>query len=96
MAKRVKVKLDSEGGVAAFLRGSEVAGMVRSSAERVAAAAGDGFVADTWISPTRGTSRKGYSNPPRVTGGVFAETYEAKRRSSRDNVLLRARDAGRT
>lgn len=95
MAKRVKVRLDSEGGLAAFLRGPEVAGMVRASGERIAAAAGAGFKADTWISPTRGTSRRGHSNPPRVVSGVTTETYEARRRNARDNILLRARDAGR-
>ena len=57
MAKRVRVKLD-EAGMGRFLAGSAVAGMVRSSGERVAAAAGEGFEADTWISPTRGTSRR--------------------------------------
>ena len=96
MAKRVKMDFDSEGGVAAFLRGSEVAGMVRSSGNRIAAAAGRGFEADTWISPTRGTSKRGYSNPPRVVSGVFPETDAARRKQSSDNVLQRARDAGRT
>ena len=96
MAKRVKVKLDSERGMAAFLRGPDVARMVRASGDRIAQRAGDGFEADTWISPTRGVSRRGYSNPPRVVSGVFAETYEAKRANSRDNTLLRSRDAGRT
>lgn len=95
MGKRVKMDFDSEGGLAAFLRGSEVAGMVRSSGNRIAAAAGRGFEADTWISPTRGTSRRGNSNPPRVVSGVAAETPDARRRQSRDNVLQRARDAGR-
>ena len=95
MAKRVKMDFDSEGGVAAFLRGPEVSGMVRSSGERVAAAAGDGFEADTWVSATRGVSRRGNSNPPRVVSGVAPETFKARRRNSRDNILLRARDAGR-
>lgn len=95
MAKKVKVELDSEGGMAAFLRGPEVAGMVRSSGNRIAAAAGPGFEADTWISPTRGTSRKGNSNPPRVVSGVFPETDAARQNQSRGNVLLRARGAGR-
>lgn len=94
MAKRVKVKLD-EGGMGRFLAGSAVAGMVRSSGERVAAAAGDGFEADTWVSATRGVSKRGNSNPPRVVSGVTPETFSARRRNSRDNVLLRARDAGR-
>ena len=94
MAKRVRVKLD-EGGMGRFLAGSAVAGMVRSSGERVAAAAGDGFEADTWVSATRGVSKRGYSNPPRVVSGVFPQTYDARRRNARDNILLRARDAGR-
>ena len=96
MAKPVKVKLDSERGMAAFLRGPEVRTMVRSSADRIAAAAGSGFETDTWISPTRGTSRRGYSNPPRAVAGVRAESFEARRDNSRNNTLLRSRDAGRT
>ena len=95
MATKVRVKLD-ENGVGQFLAGAEVRGMVRSSGERIAAAAGPGFEADTWISPTRGTSRLGYSNPPRAVSGVAPETWGARHRQSRDNVLLRARDAGRT
>lgn len=95
MGKRVKMDFDSEGGLAAFLRGSEVAGMVRSSGNRVAAAAGRGFEADTWISPSRGTSRRGNSNPPRVVSGVAPVTPDARIRQSRNNVILRARDAGR-
>ena len=94
MAKRVRVKLD-ENGVGQFLAGAEVRGMVRASGDRIAASAGTGFEADTWISPTRGTSRKGNSNPPRVVSGVAPETPDARRRQSRDNVLQRARDAGR-
>lgn len=93
MAKKVSVKLD-EGGMGAFLSGREVAGMVRSSADRIASAAGRGFEADTWISPSRGTSKRGNSNPPRVIGGVTAVTWGAARRNSKDNTLLRARDAG--
>lgn len=95
MAKKVSVKLDTEGGMAALLRGREVAGMVRSSADRIASAAGKGFEADTWISPSRGTSKRGNSNPPRAVGGVTAVTWGATRRNSKDNTLLRARDAGR-
>ena len=94
MAKKVSVKLD-EKGMGQFLAGAEVRCIVRSSGERIAAAAGQGFEADTWISPTRGTSRKGYSNPPRAVSGVAPETWGARHRQSRDNVLQRARDAGR-
>ena len=95
MAKRVRVKLD-ENGMGRMLAGSEVRAMVRASGDRIAASAGPGFEADTWISPTRGTSKRGYSNPPRVVSGVFPETDVARRKQSSDNVLQRARDAGRT
>ena len=94
MAKQVRVKLD-ENGMGQMLAGSEVRAMVRASGDRIAASAGPGFEADTWISPTRGTSKRGYSNPPRVVSGVFPETNAARRKQSSDNVLLRARDAGR-
>ena len=95
MAKRVRVKLD-ENGMGQMLAGSEVRAMVRASGDRIAASAGPGFEADTWISPTRGTSKRGYSNPPRAVSGVFPETDVARRKQSSDNVLQRARDAGRT
>ena len=95
MAKRVRVKLD-ENGMGQMLAGSEARAMVRASGDRIAASAGPGFEADTWISPTRGTSKRGYSNPPRVVSGVFPETDAARRKQSSDNVLQRARDAGRT
>lgn len=82
---RVKVKLDSKGGMAAFLRGSEVANMVRGEADRVARIAGPGFEADTWVSPTPGRRA-----PARVIAGVAATTIQARVRNARDHVLLRA------
>ena len=95
MAKRVRVKLD-ENGMGRMLAGSEVRAMVRASGDRIAASAGPGFEADTWVSPVRGRSKRGYSNPPRAVSGVFPETPAAHRRQMEDNVLQRARDAGRT
>lgn len=89
MAKRVRFKFDS-GGMGKFMRGSEMQSMVRASGDRVASAAGRGFEADTWISP-----EPGRSGQPRAVSGVKAETWSARRRQSRDNVLQRARDAGR-
>lgn len=85
-----KVKLDSA-GIGKFMRGPEVRAMVRSSGDRIAAAAGPGFEADTWIS-----SEPGRRGQPRAVSGVTAETFDARRRNARDNVLLRARDAGGT
>ncbi len=89
MARKALVKLDPK-GMGAFLRGSEVRRMVRSSGDRVASAAGPGFEADTWVSSDAG--RRGQ---PRAVSGVRATTWGAAHRNARDNVLLRARDAGR-
>lgn len=85
-----KFKPDSR-GIGAFMRGPEVQTMVRRSGDRVARAAGDGFEADTWISPAPGRTPE-----PRAVSGVKAETWSARYRQARDNVLQRARGAGAT
>lgn len=85
-----KVKLDRV-GMGQFMRGPEMRAMVRASGDRIANAAGAGFEADTWISP-----EPGRSGQPRAVSGVAPETFTARQRNARDNVLLRARDAGRT
>lgn len=84
-----RVKLD-RGAVGVFLRGPEVRRMVGTSAERIAARSGKGFASDVWISPDRGRSGE-----PRAVGGVKTDSFSARRRQSRDNILVRARDAGR-
>ena len=89
MASKPSVKLD-RGAVGALLRGPEVRRMVGSSAERIAARAGSGFAADVWISPDRGRSGE-----PRAVGGVRTDSFGARKRQSRENLLVRARDAGR-
>lgn len=89
MAKKASVKLD-RGAVGVFLRGPEARRMVGASAERIAARAGGGFVSDVWVSPDRGRSGE-----PRAVGGVKTDSFGARRRQSRDNILVRARDAGR-
>lgn len=94
MAKKVSVKLDQK-GMGQLLAGREVARMVRSSGDRIAARAGEGFEADTWISPSRGVSRRGNSNPPRVVSGVAPIDARARVKQARSNVLQRSRDAGR-
>lgn len=90
MAKKVQVKLDRK-GMGAFMRGPEMRAMVRASGERIADAAGEGISADTWIA-----SEPGRSGEPRAVSGVKADSWRGYQRQSRDNVILRARDAGRT
>ena len=89
MAKSVRVKLDRD-GMGALMRGSEMRGMVRKSGDRIATAAGAGIAADTWIAP-----EPGRSGQPRAVSGVQADSRKGYQRQRRDNVILRARDAGR-
>lgn len=94
MAKRIKVELDTWGGVGDFLSGREVGAMVRGEADRIAGIAGRGFEADTWIDFAPRRSGRGNVNPPRVVGGVTATSIEARARNARDQVLLRALRGG--
>ena len=64
-------------GMGELARGAVAQSLVRQHGERLAAAAGDGFVA----SYMQGKSRFG--------GIVYADTWSAKHRDRRDNVLVR-------
>ena len=64
-------------GMEELARGSVAQGLVKQHGERLAAAAGDGFVA----SYMQGKSRFG--------GIVYADTWSAKHRDRRNNVLVR-------
>lgn len=64
-------------GMEELARGAVAQSLVRQHGERLAAAAGDGFVA----SYMQGKSRFG--------GIVYADTWSAKHRDRRDNVLVR-------
>lgn len=84
MAKNARVKLLLP-GLNAVMKSQGVADELQRRGERIARAAGAGFSAETdqpqhrWIARTY----------------VKAETFEARAREARDNVLLRALDAGR-
>lgn len=60
-----------------ILRSAGVQSLVQSHGNRLAAAAGDGFVA----SYQQGRSRYG--------GIIFADTWSAKHRDRRENILVR-------
>ena len=64
-------------GMEELARGSVAQGLVKQHGERLAAAAGDGFVA----SYMQGKSRFG--------GIIYADTWSAKHRDRRNNVLVR-------
>lgn len=67
----------NRGGLRDLLRGQVAQNLVRRHTDQLAAAAGDGFV---------GSTRQGKS---RFRGIVFAESWSAKRREAKHNVLLR-------
>ena len=64
-------------GMGELARGAVAQSLVRQHGERLAAAAGDGFVA----SYMQGKSRFG--------GIVYADTWSAKHRDRRNNILVR-------
>jgi hypothetical protein len=77
----VTVKLNSA-GIAAFLKGPDVQQAMRTTAERVAARAGDGFRADTRVGKDR------------ARGYVLADSAAARRRQAREHVLERSVGGG--
>ncbi len=78
-------------GYAALLRGPELRADIQRRAEAVAAACGDGFVAEK-SSATRPLKTGQHR---RARSAVIAVTFAARRKNSRDNVLIRSLDAGR-
>lgn len=85
----MRFELDKQ-GVGEWMRGKEMRQMVRKSGDRIAARAGSGFEADTWIS-----SEPGRSGQPRAVSGVQTESYKAMARQRKYNILQRSIDAGR-
>lgn len=57
--------------------------LVEQSVEKIASAAGTGFVGDVRI------GKKG-----RPVGGVRADSYQARRRNAKENTLLKSMGAG--
>lgn len=68
---------------AEILQSPGVLADVRGRAERVAVAAGPGFEASSMIGRNR------------ARASVRADTFSARVRNSRDNILIRALEAGR-
>lgn len=82
MAKSVRVKLNVPEG-RKLLNSSEVYGDLRGRGNRIAAAAGPGFVARAAKGPDRGSVF------------IVADTAAARRAEAEDRALTRAIDAGR-
>ena len=75
---RVERVVMSRGGAASLLKSGEVAGLVRSHADRIAASAGQGYESDTWMGGSR------------VIASAFTATPRAMVDSAKNQTLLRA------
>lgn len=93
MAKQVRIVLNKR-NIGAFLRSSDVAGVLEGPANRIAARADSGIpggkTADTFHKVAIVQGRK-----DRVIALITAEGYEARKAESDDRNLTKALDAGR-
>lgn len=78
----VRIKLNRK-GVGELLKSPEVQADLKARAERIAAGAGEGFVADSEVGKVR------------ARAAVYTETQEAMKAESERKALTRAIDAGR-
>jgi hypothetical protein len=81
------IKFDSA-AMRALLSSPEIAGDIEERTSRIAAAAGEGFVARTEV-------KGGSSKLGRAMGYVTSTTFEARRAEAEDRALTRSIDAGR-
>ena len=83
MAEKVRLEINSE-GIQAVLKSPEVQELLRSKAERIAAAAGgDGFEVDARVGATR------------ARASVVTASKAARKAEAEDRALTKAIDAGR-
>jgi hypothetical protein len=89
MPKRVRL-VWNKNALTSLRTSKVVADDLSKRAERIASAAGDGFVANNpaWTGNENGKA-------PRYRTSVAAESFKAKKAQSKDNVLQRAMNAGR-
>lgn len=86
MARKIRLEMNRD-GFRAILTGPEVRGDIQARADRIAAAAGAGFEASSFVAR--------WGNSPRVIGVVRAADLEAARAEATDRSLTRSIDAGR-
>lgn len=79
---KIQVRMNSD-NVREYLRSESVEAMLRAKAEAIAAAAGDGFVAESMIGQNR------------ARASVRTDTVEAMRAEAESHLLSRAIEAGR-
>lgn len=82
MASKVKIELNSA-AVRSLLRSSEMLEDLRSRAQRIANAAGEGMEANAAVGPNR------------ARASVVTATFEARHREATRRALTSAIDAGR-
>lgn len=82
MAETIRIEVNSA-GIQALLKSDEVQDLLRSKAERIAAAAGEGFEVSSRIGATR------------ARASVITATRAARLAEATDRTLTSAIDAGR-
>lgn len=79
-----KFRVDvSDAGIQALLKSSEVQALLKEKADRIAAAAGPGMEASSWVGRTR------------ARASVITASGKARRAEATDRALTKALDAGR-
>ena len=82
MAEQIRIEVNSA-GIQAILKSEEVQSLLEAKAQRIAAAAGDGFEVSSRIGATR------------ARASVITATRAARKAEAVDRVLTAAIDAGR-
>lgn len=82
MAEQIRIEVNST-GIQALLKSEEVQSLLAAKAERIAAAAGDGFEVSSRIGATR------------ARASVITATKAARKAEAVDRSLTKAIDAGR-
>ena len=82
MAEQIRIEVNSA-GIQAILKSEEVQSLLEAKAQRIAAAAGDGFEVSSRIGATR------------ARASVITATRAARKAEAVDRVLTSAIDAGR-
>lgn len=82
MAEKFRIEINSA-GIQALLKSDEVQALLQAKAERIAAAAGEGFEASSRLGATR------------ARASVITATRAARKAEAVDRALTKAIDAGR-
>lgn len=82
MASKIRIDINSD-GIQELLKSGPVRALLKAKADRIAAAAGPGMLASSFVGRTR------------ARASVITDTHKARRAEATNRSLTRAIDAGR-